>query len=177
MKDSEKILHQLKEDIISKRINICVPEIYDKMLDKKSNDTGRSKSYIFLECLSTVFPENFEELFGKEVFNEIVNKVKIFYSNFYKNEGALSLLIYATENLEILDDEDINKKKMTIAKHISDIVYSGDGELVNRNGLRKILIQKDYAKQIAEASFNSIAYIYNKAYDEAHNLLAKKRFL
>ena len=175
-KNTEKILSQLKEDITPTRLNICIPKAYDKLLDKKSNDTGRPKTDIFLECFSTVFPENFEEFFGKEVFNAIVDKVRIFYNDIYENKGGMVLICRITENLRICDDEDVNRKSIEFAKHISDIVYPGDGETVNRNGLRKVLIQKDYAKQVSEAILKSIETTCDKAYAETLDMLNKVRF-
>lgn len=177
MKDNEKILHQLKEDIELINLNIRIPRILDKILDKKSNDTGRPKVEVFLECFSTVYPEKFEDLIGKESFNSIIEKVSLFYNTIYNEQGAISLIAYITRYLNINNKEDFIQKKLIIAKHISEIVYSSEGETVNKNALSKILSQKDYAKQVSEALLNTITSICDKAYEEALVFLTKERFL
>ena len=177
MKDTEKILHQLKEKIGPIKTNFRIPRILDELVTNKSNDTGRPKVDIIFECFVTLFPEKFEDLVGKEAFNSIIEKVSLFYNTIYNEQGAISLIAYITRYLKINNKEDFIQKKLIIAKHISDIVYSGDGETVNKKALSKILSQKDYAKQVSEALLNSITSICDKAYEEAQVFLTKERFL
>lgn len=164
MKTTNRLSLFKEEALKAERINICLPALVAKMIDKQSAETGESKADIWLRAISTELPKDFQTVVGDDVFNELLRSISLFYKDLYNNSEVVSYVVFVREHLLLMDDTlmDDPQRKLKICRHIFEIAYP-NGDTVSKNAFIKVISQNNYLRQIMNSAFDLIRDDYNEA--------------
>lgn len=150
MINNKKLISDVLDAIKPSRMDIRMPDCFIQYLNMLSKKTGKSKTELLYECLSSIYPNSLEELIGEKTFEAIEELIITNVLNRYNEDTKKDFGLYIAINFINADDESL---AINVFDLISDDANSTIG--VRNSFVKLITFKQEYINQIRKIFMNS----------------------